>query len=401
MVPCFGNRPENTPRSPFGARHSSPRSGDPRVRCTLLVALVMLVSVARVWASDVLVLQRADPVSGEEVVLRAEGDVVAVVWPGGAKTEVATGDGFVTSFAVAGREGEKRFWVAGSRPASDSGARGELSLDELFLLVGDEGAQRPLRLPGHTSGTARARFEPVVLVANGTLVGLAWLEGSDPQRLEVWAAAVRSPAADSEESTDPVFERPVRVAAAARGTQTGLDGAVLDDGSWLLAWSAFDGQDDEIRVAVRTRGLWQAAQNLTDNQVPDIRPRVATTTSGVAVAWSGFVREENAAAPSSGYRLHLARRLLAVMVWDTEELPALGAHRLSWSGPPSSRRLLSYRSWPRQWSLAELDGTAQVTRTALIETDLRETPVVRLVAGDPTLLWSAEQSATAGWAPVR
>lgn len=111
------------------------------------------------------------------------------------------------------------------------------------------------------------------------LHGLAWLEATQPRAQEVWLSVYR----------DGQFQPATRLVAAGPGSQTALDAAVLEDGSWLLVWSAFDGVDDEVVWRLRQAdGSWTGGRVSPDNRVPDITPRLLVTPEGAAVAWSRF-----------------------------------------------------------------------------------------------------------------
>lgn len=111
------------------------------------------------------------------------------------------------------------------------------------------------------------------------LHGLAWLEASRPRGQEVWLAPWG----------EGYFELPFRLVADGPGSQTALDAAVLADGSWLLVWSAFDGEDDELVWRRRQAdGSWVGGRVSADNGVPDITPRLRVTRDGAALAWSRY-----------------------------------------------------------------------------------------------------------------
>ncbi len=111
------------------------------------------------------------------------------------------------------------------------------------------------------------------------LHGLVWLEAGRPRAQEVWLAPWR----------DGGFEPPARLVAAGPGSQTALDAAVLRDGSWLLVWCAFDGEDDELVWRQRRpEGAWVGGRVSPDNGAPDITPRLRVTRDGAAVAWSRY-----------------------------------------------------------------------------------------------------------------
>jgi hypothetical protein len=119
----------------------------------------------------------------------------------------------------------------------------------------------------------------VPLVEGSELGGLVWLEGSPAGGMGVRAAAWE----------DGRWAQADWIARPGKGSQTGLAGVVLRDGSWLVVWSAFDGQDDEIVSARRAGDGWQAPRRVVaDNRVPDITPALAVTNQGAIAAWSRF-----------------------------------------------------------------------------------------------------------------
>jgi len=160
---------------------------------------------------------------------------------------------------------------------------------ELALWSPGEGADaHALATPPARRGAVRAF--PVPLVHDGQLVGLAWLEGEATDRFAVVASA---------------FERggwatPVVVAPPGRGSQLGLTAAVLDDGSWLLAWSAYDGEDDEVMWSRRRGGRFTAPRAVASgNAVPDVTPALRADGGGALLAWSRY--------DGNDYRLVMSR----------------------------------------------------------------------------------------------
>jgi hypothetical protein len=266
--------------------------------------------------------------------------------------------------------------VAGSRPVLGEGGEGAASGRRLFFAAG--GAAGARALPEPAGQRAPVRQDPLLLVDGGRLAGAAWLEGDPGGRLGVRAAVW-----DGER-----WGEPEAVAAKGPGSQLALAGAVLDDGSWLLVWSSFDGSDDEIVWAHRLGGGWLPARRLAaDNAVPDVVPAVAATAGGGAIAaWSRYDGRE--------YRLRTAR--FAGGEWYGE----------AWAGPPGSmfptfagdrdRRWLLYRdAGARGWAVAEVTagGGLGVPRVAA-ETPA-ERPAVALGAGAPALVWTAAGEASA------
>ncbi|MXZ39011.1 MAG: hypothetical protein F4Z19_12315 [Holophagales bacterium] len=150
-----------------------------------------------------------------------------------------------------------------------------------FLLYTGRGGE-VTALPAPDRARPENRLASARWLASGgpePLHGLAWLEASRPRGQEVWLAPLR----------DGAFEPAVRLVADGPGSQTALDAAVLTDGSWLLVWCAFDGEDDELVWRRRQAdGSWVGGRVSADNGVPDITPRLRVTRDGAAVAWSRY-----------------------------------------------------------------------------------------------------------------
>ena len=221
------------------------------------------------------------------------------------------------------------------------------------------------------------------LATNGPepLHGLAWLEASRPRAQEVWLAPW----------SDGAFEPPVRLVADGPGSQTALDAAVLADGSWLLVWCAFDGEDDELVWRQRqTDGNWVGGRVSADNDVPDITPRLLVTPDGAAVAWSRY--------DGRVYRVRTAR--FGNGRWTDE----------TWAGPPDSL----YPEWAADDdTLLYLEGATRTWTAAGPASTLRfeaTTSATPVLARDSTsgLLralwpggagWSSEPGRSAGARP--
>lgn len=248
-------------------------------------------------------------------------------------------------------------WVA-------AGVRGGSAL---LLVRGEGSAAERLSVP-ETAG--RLVASPVPLTDDGDLVGLAWLAGDDPRRLTVRFARW--------EGGSPVgsWGETERVAGPARGSQTALSGTVLRDGSALLVWSAFDGEDDEVLWSRLSGNRWSAPRLIAaGNRVPDVTPVVAGLGDGAVAAWSRYRRGE--------YHLVTAR-------WT-------GSGEGSWTeaevtGPPGSVRpelrsegeqaLLLYRDARRQgWTVLRLDAAGRVAARAFVDLSSPETAPT-LVASD-------------------
>ena len=198
----------------------------------------------------------------------------AALFPAGSSAqEKARAEVEVTAL-VAVRDGRL---AAGTR-RTDAGT-------ELVLFA--EAADRVASLPVPTLRIGAVRHDPQPLVADGELAGLAWLEGRDLRSLAVRFARW----------VGEGWERPHTVAAPGPGSQLALAAARLADGSWLLAWSRYDGGDDEVvwsRSAGSDGAAWSPPRRIAaDNAVPDVTPALAAAPGGGAVAaWSRYDGED-------------------------------------------------------------------------------------------------------------
>jgi acyl-CoA thioesterase-1 len=235
-------------------------------------------------------------------------------------------------------------WIAaGTVP--DAAGRGS----ELLLLAGRAtgatGQTTTLAPPGGRTGKLLA--EPLPLVDDGKLAGLAWLEGDDPRALGVRYAAWEGGA----------WAAPKTISEPGQGSQLALAAARLAGGSWLLAWSAFDGHDDEIVWSRGSNGTWTPPRRLTDNQVPDVTPALAASGRGALIAWSQLAGD--------GYRLLVARFLNGS--WSEPQVVAPGGslYPSFEPSPDAGRFRLLYRTaQPRGWAALELDAAGRPMREA-------------------------------------
>jgi hypothetical protein len=238
--------------------------------------------------------------------------------------------------------------VAGTR--QDEEGRG------LIVITGGAGGQRRLGEP--PTRQARHRVGPSLLGGPGGMEGIAWLEGEGPKSLAVRASRW----------TDQGWTHPEIVAPPARGSQTGLSGARLSDGRWLLVWSAFDGQDDEIMWSLGDRKGWtRPARVGAGNSVPDIVPTVIAAPGGALLAWNQF--------HGGQYQVMVAR------------FQGAGWQRPRAAAPPGSvrprlldrrgRLLLTYREVGMSgWMFLELDRDGREIRRASLQVDGTPAPAV-------------------------
>jgi hypothetical protein len=233
-------------------------------------------------------------------------------------------------------------WIAVGSAEGEDGRR-------TLFLKSAEGA-----LPAPAGQEAAQRRGAVLFVEDGTLQGMAWLEGNDDRSLAVRAAEWNG---HTWRTVEPVSQ-------PGPGSQIALAGAVLSDGSWLLAWSAYDGEDHEIVWARRTAQGWSPARPVSKgNSVPDITPALAATGTGALLAWSRYDGES--------YRLQVAR--FDANTWkDERPIARSGSFHPSFQG----LYLLHRTAGPSSWSVLELAPSGKVLRRASALSALTERPVL-------------------------
>lgn len=269
--------------------------------------------------------------------------------------------------------GSDASWIAlGTR------ARGDRR--ELVVLLG-QGAAGPRRALAAPPAAAPVQAHAIALSAGAHFDGLVWLEGADRRSFAVKAARFRAGR----------WSAPRTVSPPGPGSQLALAAARLADGSYAIAWSAFDGEDDEILWSRgRPGGAWTAPRPIAPgNRVPDITPALVSTGSGALLSWARF--------DGNDYRVM------------TAALAADGSGT-SWSeprtvGPPGSAfpslertadgiRLLARTAAPLGWEAVETDPRGKPLRRAAISA--ADSPAAGR-ADRPRLLPTAAGAVTFRW----
>ncbi len=241
--------------------------------------------------------------------------------------------------------------AAGTVPAP--GGQGTQLL--LVVSTGSAAAGRAAFVPPPAGRSGQLRVQPLLLVEDGKLAGLVWLEGDNPR-----AYAVRTAAWNGAGWSEPRTISPV-----GPGSQVALAAARLADGSWLLAWSAFDGHFDQIVWSRATSGggAWTAPQAVTAGQTPSITPAVAAAGDGAVLAFSQLAGD--------GYRLLTARfangRFGAPLVAAPggSLYPQLTVSSAGTAGG-AAVDVLYRTAAPRGWAAMQLDAAGRPLRQAAL-----------------------------------
>ncbi len=310
---------------------------------------------AQVWGGDRALLLRR----GTEVELQLPGRGTLLDLPGDVRIDGVADDDATT-------------WLTGTR--RDPTGR------ELYLARVEAGILREIAPPAPRVG--RLRAEPLAVRARGGVSGLVWLEGDSPQRFAVRFA---SRAGDGWQASQ-------EIAPSGPGSQLALATASLADGSTLLAWSRFDGRDDEIVFSHRAAGEWSAPQAVAeDNPVPDITPTLAAQATGALAAWSRY----------DGHEYRVVTATFDGTRWSApREVGGPGSLEPALAVLGETTYLLYQRATPRSWELAELATGGEVRRRARFARDAGPRPVVVTTGpgGRPGLRWP-DATQPAVWEP--
>ena len=252
---------------------------------------------------------------------------------------------------------------------------------EIVLIEVDRSHSRRVDAPDKQ--TDPFRLNPNLLADRRQVQGMAWLEGPDMKSL-----SVRLALHDDYDWSDPVV-----IPRPTRGSQTGLSGTVLEDGSWLLVWVGHDGSDDDLFFS-RLVGdsIAQPRRVTPNNSVADVMPSVMATEQGALLAWSRETDGE--------YRIHVSR--FEGGHWtDAKTIGPAGSIEPSLAYEVDRARISYREAWPRRWTVAELDSLGRPTRRVEVEAQNEHRPAVENSSGDRLeLVWSTGQRSEAIWEPV-
>ncbi len=285
---------------------------------------------------------------GELLAYTTSDRAVRVVGPGDHAATIALEPGSRLAAFTALDQG----WLAVSETAMPAGGR------QLRAFLGDLGEVHELALPSNREGALATG--PVPLVGGGSFRGLAWLEGDGDRSLRVRAAAWDGQGLQAVE----------RVSSQGPGSQTALTGVVLADGSWLLVWSRFDGEDTELVWSQRRDGAWSPPAPVSaDNRVPDVLPALLATPDGALLAWSRY--------DGNDYRLLLAR--FTGQGFEAEAMigPA-GSFEPGFVTSQGRTLLLYAAAVPRRWEVLELAGDGAVRGKAAVARSGENRPLLAL-----------------------
>jgi hypothetical protein len=325
----------------------------------IFVGLLLLASLAHAAPPE---LELVQPVQSKKGVLLVNSPHLATVERPTAETqEISLRAGERLTEIAETRRG----WVAAGVRATKRGRR------ELMVVMEDAAGVERLVAPSRQK--KRLRILPTLFVDKEELSGVAWLEGDDIQSLTVrfadWNGADWGPVK--------------KVSRPARGSQTGLVGTVLADGSHLLVWSVYDGSDDEIVWSRRRGSRWTRPKRLTaNNRTPDTMPAVVSIGSGALAVWSHFDGDD--------YKLMSAR--FDGRRWKRPELigPA-GSFDPRFVGLETGLFLTYKNAWPSGWSVLEIGTGGDPKRRAVVQQRPDNRPALaRPGSREVTLLWPRE-----------
>lgn len=243
-------------------------------------------------------------------------------------------------------------------------------IDGMFVVAVDqEGAMTPMPSP---AGREKTRTFPTLLSDFDRVAGIVWQEGDRQEDNSIRAAAWNGDDWD-----------PVEIVSPPRGKeQTGLAATVLADGSWLAVWAAVD-EDDDLWWSRRTGGVWNEPRRLhEDNDVPDILPRLAPTRDEALVAWTAY--------DGNDYRLRLA--VLDGDSWTERPIASgRGVDPAGFVQLESGPAILFSSVVPEVWNLVGVDDAGRPQGRHQAPVEALGQPLVLEQGGKRWLHWPADK----------
>lgn len=225
----------------------------------------------------------------------------------------------------------ERGWIA-------TGTSDRLTGRSLLLKIKNGSRVRTLTAPGQDRGSIA--WWPLPMVHRSELVGLVWFEGDRMDRLAVVASRWLGDG----------WAQPAVISPPGVGSQAGLTATVLADGSWMLAWTRWDGEDDEVVWSLGDGKRFSRPLPVhPGNAVADILPSVLADGRGAIIAWS----QER----SNRYVLQMAR--FDGRGWRPIDLPAssaVGPQMVRRGGSPWLSVWINDHSGHSAWVLSRLQG---------------------------------------------
>lgn len=250
-------------------------------------------------------------------------------------------------------------WMAAGHKATENGT-------ELLLLEEVEGTIN--LLPSPDVAGARLSGQPILLIQDDALTGLVWAAGNELRGLEIWAA----------DWLHGKWGEPELIASKGPGSQVAPRALVLEDGTWLVVWAAYDGEDDEIVWSRRIQGAWsKPARVAADNAVPDITPRLLAVDGGALLAWSWY--------DGNDYRMKTSR--FTGGEWSKPEIFGEKGSLYPSVIQTENGGLLLYKTVePATWTVLAFDRQGVATRRAVVSDDAEDRPLLAIDKGHGALL---------------
>jgi hypothetical protein len=240
--------------------------------------------------------------------------------------------------------------------------------DGTELLILEEVEGKIHLLPNPDVSGSKLSGQPILLIQDDALAGLVWAAGNELRGLEIWAA----------EWLHGKWAEPELIASKGPGSQVAPRALVLEDGSWLVVWAAYDGEDDEIVWSRRSQGAWSHPERVADdNVVPDITPRLLAVDGGALLAWSWY--------DGNDYRMKAAR--FTGGGWSKPEIFGEKGSLYPSVIQTDDGGLLLYKTVePATWTVVGFDRQGVASRRAVVSEDAEDRPLLAIDEGHGALL---------------